>query len=172
MMIRLQGRARILPDAVNTDYIISSSRKRQTEDMDELKQYVFEDLPDLSGGAIQSGDVIVAGFDFGCGSAMEIAVDILMKSGIQCILAKSVARTYYRNATNAGLPIVIWETGCVREGDELTIKYGKKPTVNNESKNCMLECKPVPNFVTQVVRAGGLIEYKRKCGMPARGALE
>ncbi len=171
-MLTFTGRARVLPDAVNTDYIISSSRKRQIRDMDRLKQYVFEDLPGLPGGSIEPGDILVAGYDFGCGSAMEIAVDVLVASEVGCILARSSARTFYRNATNAGLALIIWEGGCVAEGDKLTVKYAQEPVVRNESKNAALQCSKVPGFITLVVQAGGLIHYVNSCGMPPRGCLQ
>jgi len=167
----MQGKARILPDAVNTDYIISSSRKRQIKDIDVLKNYIFEDLHGLSEDPIQPGDVLVAGEDFGCGSAMEIAVDVLKASEIKCILAKSFARTFHRNAANAGLPLLTWESGSVDEGDQLTIEYGPKPTVKNETKNIVLGTKAVPDFIVRLVRAGGLINYCNEHGMPPTGLL-
>ena len=97
-MIQFEGAAFCFGDDINTDYIIASRRKRDTLDVNILKQYIMEDIRpgffhELSGSAI-----LVAGENFGCGSAMEVAAQVVRGNNIPVILAKSFARSYYRNA--------------------------------------------------------------------------
>lgn len=168
--LHFSGRARILPDAVNTDYIISSRRKREIADLEGLAQYIFEDLPRPLDGPLMSGDVLVAGREFGCGSAMEVAVDVLKAAGVPCIIARSVARTFYRNAVNAGLPVILFSDGDVAEGDALGIVFDRHPVVANKTRGLLLTCRSVPSFAVSVVAEGGLLPYYSRYGMP-RGLL-
>ena len=170
MPMQLAGRARILPDAVNTDYIISSRRKREIADLERLAEYLFEDLPRPLNGPLIRGDVVVAGEDFGCGSAMEVAVDVFKVVGVPCIVARSVARNFYRNAINAGLPVILYSGGEVAEGDFLSIVFDRRPAVANRTSGSDLSCRSVPDFAVQVVAEGGLLPYYSRYGMP-RGRI-
>ena len=175
------GTARILPDNVNTDYIISSRRKRDASGPAELVPFIFEDLlPPLS-HPIQAGDIIVAGWNFGCGSAMEIAAEVLKAAGVKALVARSVARTFYRNAVNLGLPVLelaeqapgagvgtavpgaaAW---CV-EGDRLAVAFEVSTMdrdtpagVRNVTQGTFVPCLPPSRFAVELVRHGGLIPY-------------
>ncbi|MDB4892721.1 MAG: hypothetical protein JWL61_4576 [Gemmatimonadetes bacterium] len=162
MSIRLEGRARILGDDVNTDYIIASVRKRETIDPDVLKQYMLETLDPAFAASVQPGDIFVAGRNFGCGSAMEIAVTVPYAAGIRAVIARSFARTYYRNAINNGLVPVECDTGDIREGDRIVIELGALLIVRNETRHTVAEARPLPAHMLQILNAGGLVPFFRE----------
>lgn len=160
--MRLQGRARLLGDDVNTDYIIASIRKRETIDPQVLKQYMLETLDPAFAATVRPGDIFVAGRNFGCGSAMEVAVTVPYAAGVRAVIARSFARTYYRNAINNGLVPVECDTTDFREGDELTIDFGASPTVRNETRGTATPALPLPPHMLHILDAGGLVPYIRQ----------
>ena len=159
---RLTGRARLLGDDVNTDYIITSARKRETIDADILKHYMLETLDPSFAASVQPGDLLVAGSNFGCGSAMEVAVTVPCAAGIRAILAKSFSRTYYRNAINNGLIPVECDTSGIHEGDRLSIELGDTLTVHNETRGVTIAALPLPPHMLHILEAGGLVPYFRQ----------
>ena len=161
MHIRLEGRARLLGDDVNTDYIITSARKRETIDNDILKQYLLETIDPGFAASVLPGDILVAGRNFGCGSAMEVGVTVPYAAGIRAILARSFARTYYRNAINNGLIPVECDTGSIREGDRLVVDLATELTVHNETQGTTIGAHPLPMHMLRILDAGGLVPYFR-----------
>jgi len=152
----MTGRARVFGDDMNTDYIVTSRRKREGIDPRFLRRYIFEELDPAFAASVQAGDLIVAGKNFGCGSAMEVAVTALMGAGIRAVLARSFSRTYYRNAVNNGLLPVVCDTRGIREGDRVTV-HGS--VVRNETTGEMGEAEPLPQVMMEIIEAGGLVGY-------------
>ena len=157
----MRFRARVFGDDINTDYIIASRRKRDSLDPQVLRQYLFEEIAPQFAAGIQAEDAIVAGKNFGCGSAMEVAVTAVLGAGIRAVLARSFSRTYYRNAVNNGLLPVICDTSRIHEGDRLRIAGGE---VYNETTAETIVAEPLPQIMRAIIEAGGLVPYFRQHG--------
>jgi 3-isopropylmalate/(R)-2-methylmalate dehydratase small subunit len=166
------GRARVFGDDINTDYIVASTRKRDTLDEAELKRYLLEAVDPTFAGSVQPGDLIVGGANFGCGSAMEIAATVILAAGIKAVLAKSFARTFYRNAVNNALLPIECDTSTIREGDRLRIAFDDgQATVTIADRGETLAATPLAPLMAAVLSAGGLVPYVRSGGYGAnRGA--
>jgi len=160
----MTGRARVFGDDINTDYIITSRRKRDSIDPQVLRQYLFEEIDPRFAASVTPGDLIVAGKNFGCGSAMEVAVTAVLGAGIRAVLAHSFSRTYYRNAVNNGLLPVICDTSGIREGDQLSIISNDGMTVRNLTTGLTIAARPVPKIMMDILDAGGLVPYFRTHG--------
>lgn len=157
-MNAIEGRARRFGDNINTDYIITSRRKRENVDPQYLRCYLFEEIDSGFAGTIEEGDVIVAGSNFGCGSAMEVAVTAVLGAGIRAVIAASFSRTYYRNAVNNGLLPVTCETSGIREGDRLRIGAAE---VLNLTTGEAIPASELPPIMQAIIAAGGLVGYMR-----------
>lgn len=162
--LRLEGRARIVGDDVNTDYIITSRRKRDSLDPKVLRQYLLETVDPAFAASVRPGDILVAGKNFGCGSAMEVAATVVLGAGIPAVLATSFSRTYYRNAINNGLFPIVCETSRITEGDTLVIAADQDITVRNETTGQSVVAQSLPPIVRRIVMAGGLVPYFRQHG--------
>ena len=162
MTRELTGRARRLGEDVNTDYIISSTRKRDSIDENVLARYLFETLDPAFAASVQPGDILVAGRNFGCGSAMEIAVTVILAAGIRAVVAESFARTFYRNAINNGLIPVECVTTGIAERDKITVRLGDESVdVMHERSGAILTAQPIPPFMLEILECGGLVPYVR-----------
>ena len=163
--LTINGPARLVGADINTDYIISSRRKRVTIDPDALRLYIFEDYDAEFGQSLKPDDIIVAGKNFGCGSAMEVAVTVVRAAGISCVLAPSFARAYYRNAINNGLLPVVCDTSSIQEGDTLSIvSEGNDIYVTNTSRDISIGAASLSSMMIEILKTGGLTEYLRKHG--------
>ena len=165
MHIELRGRARRLGDDVNTDYIIASTRKRETLDESVLARYLLETVDPAFAASVRAGDVLVAGRNFGCGSAMEIAATVILAAGIKAVVAESFSRTFYRNAINNGLVPIQCETSDIVEGESLSIALdGGAATVTRLSTGETRAGAPMPEILLHILEAGGLVKYLRANG--------
>ena len=146
-------------DHVDTDVIIPA-RYLNIADFEELAEHAMEDIDLNFAPNVQKGDIIVAGRNFGCGSSREHAPMVLKVKGVQCIIADSFARIFYRNAINIGLPAleIGKEVEKIEAGDELEVNLtkGEMKIVN---KGLVINTKPLPEFVQKIADCGGLINY-------------
>lgn len=150
----------VFPDDINTDYIISSRRKKDTIDPQELVPYLMEDIRPGFAAELAPRSLLVAGENFGCGSAMEVAAQIIRAAGIGVIAAKSFARSYFRNAINNGILPVEIDTSFIREGDCVQVRMdGDTLTVTDETTRQSAVCPAPGGKVREILNAGGLVPY-------------
>ena len=154
------GVAHKFGDNINTDYIIASKRKRDTVDPHKLAQYLMEDIRPGFGPQVKGGDFLVAGSNFGCGSAMEIAPLVVMAAGIRAVIAKSYARSFYRNAINLGLLVLEAGTDPIDDGDNLDVD--QSGLIHNLTKGEKIRTRPFPSLIEEILDAGGIIAYMEK----------
>jgi len=160
--LKLRGKVHKYGDDVNTDVIIPA-RYLNVYDPAELAQHCMEDLDSEFLKRVKPGDIIVAGTNFGCGSSREHAPLAIKAAGISCVIARSFARIFYRNALNTGLPILECEEAVdkTRAGDVLEIELSTGEIVNI-TRGLTFKAKPFPDFMLQLIEAGGLIEYTKR----------
>ncbi len=152
-----QGKAFKYPDNVDTDVIIPA-RYLNTSDPNELALHCMEDIDGEFVKKVQTGDVIVAGWNFGCGSSREHAPLVIKTCGIGCVIAKSFARIFYRNAINIGLPILECEKACdeINEGDSVEIDFDTG-IIKNITTGKTYNAQPFPPFIKNIIKSGGLL---------------
>lgn len=162
--MRIKGSAIKLGDNINTDLIISGRYKFSITDIKELSGHIMEDIdPNFHTRIIPGKSIIVAGKNFGMGSSREQAPLVIKEAGIVAILAKTFARIFYRNAFNIGLLLVETDTDKIEESDSLDIDLDKG-TVKDLTKNLELQIKPLPKFMQELLREGGIVHYLKKYG--------
>ena len=165
MIIELEGRARVVGDDINADYIITSSRKRETIDASELRHYLLETIDPSFAASVREGDLLVAGRNFGCGSAMEVAATVILAAGIKAVLAYSFSRTFYRNAINNGLLPIECDTFAIREGDTVAVRLeGGRLEVRDLTRSESLTAGALPPIMAAILDCGGLVEAVRRYG--------
>ena len=159
-MVQFEGPAFCFGDDINTDYIIYSRRKRDTLDLNILKQYIMEDIRPGFFHELNGTTILVAGENFGCGSAMEVATQVVKGNNIPVILAKSFARSYYRNAINNGILIVEMDTSSIREKDLLRITMDDNGIlVEDLSNKLSVRCPGLRKELENIILSGGLIKF-------------
>ncbi|MCL6553610.1 MAG: 3-isopropylmalate dehydratase small subunit [Firmicutes bacterium] len=157
-----RGTAWRLGDHVDTDVIIPA-RYLVTVDPKVLAAHCFEDLDPTLASRIRPGDIIVAGENFGQGSSREHAPIAIKGLGVACVIARSYARIFFRNAFNIGLPLFECRDlpDVTETGDVLVVDAGTGRIVN-ETKGTTHQAAPLPEFMRRLVAAGGIIEYVRQ----------
>lgn len=158
-----EGRAHKIGDDINTDLIISSKHKRDSYDPKLMCTHLFEDLDPGLYSRIRQGDILVAGKNFGCGSSREHAAHVIREAGISCVLAKSFARIFFRNAINIGLPLIECNTDNIENGDRLVVDM-KAGTVVNLENGKEMKFGSLSPAIEGIFREGGLVNYLLKYG--------
>ena len=147
---------------INTDFIISGRYKFSITDMKELSHYLFEDIrPQFYKEIVPGKSIIVAGTNFGMGSSREQAPWVIKEAGINCVVAKSFARIFYRNCFNIGLPLIEADTDSLTEGDFLTIDY-LRGIIKNETNKLTVDFIGFDRFRTKLIACGGILNYLKK----------
>jgi 3-isopropylmalate dehydratase, small subunit len=154
-----QGKVWKFGDNIDTDAIIPA-RYLTTSDPAELADHCMEDADPKFVTRMKAGDIILGGENFGCGSSREHAPIAIKAAGISCVVAKSFARIFYRNAFNMGLPIFesreLFE--AIKEGEEITVDSASG-TITLASKNKTFSINPIPPFMEQLIADGGLMKH-------------
>ena len=157
-----KGKAFRYPDNVDTDVIIPA-RYLNTSDARELALHCMEDIDREFVKRVQPGDVIVAGWNFGCGSSREHAPLVIKTCGTGCVIAKSFARIFYRNAINIGLPILECEQAAqeIEAGHEVTVDFDTG-VITDVTTGKSYQAQPFPPFIQNSIRSGGLLNSLRE----------
>lgn len=166
----LRGKAHKFGDNIDTDVIIPA-RYLVTTDPQELAKHCMEPIAPNFPQRAKPGDIIVAGENFGCGSSREHAPLAIKGLGISCVIAKSFARIFYRNAFNIGLPVLECPEAVdeINDGDELEVNI-ETGEIRNLTTGKTYQAMPIPPFMREILNAGGLINYvRKKLGVEARG---
>ncbi len=158
----LRGRAWRFGDDVNTD-LIMPGKYLELVDPGEMAPHAMEGLDSGFAEKIKEGDIVVAGANFGCGSSREQAPLALKHAGVGAVVAESFARIFYRNAINVGLPALECPgaSEAFREGDNLEIDL-TAGVISNRDTGARLVIAPMPDFMVEVLKEGGLVPYMRK----------
>ncbi len=158
----LKGKVHKYGADVNTDVIIPARYLYLVEPGD-LAAHCMEDIDAEFLSKVKPGDIMVATTNFGCGSSREHAPLAIKASGISCVIAKSFARIFFRNAIDIGLPLLESAEAVdnIKAGDTVEVDLAKG-TIKNVSNGKVFTAKPYPDFMSQIIAAGGLIEHTRK----------
>ncbi|MBE5938568.1 MAG: 3-isopropylmalate dehydratase small subunit [Lachnospiraceae bacterium] len=160
--MKANGKVHKYGDNVDTDVIIPA-RYLNTPDAKELASHCMEDIDKEFVNKVNDGDIMVGGFNFGCGSSREHAPLAIKTAGISCVIAKTFARIFYRNAINIGLPILECEAAsdAIAAGDEVSIDFDTG-VITNITKGETYNAEPFPEFIQDIIKAGGLMASIRK----------
>ena len=160
--MKLAGKVWRYGDNIDTDVIIPA-RYLNIADRKELATHCMEDIDTEFVGKVNAGDIMVGGENFGCGSSREHAPMVIKESGIDCVIAKTFARIFYRNAINIGLPILECPEASegISAGDEVAIDFDTG-VITNETTGKSWQAQPFPEFIQEMMEAGGLVNSLTK----------
>ena len=155
--MKTQGHVFKYPDNVDTDVIIPA-RYLNTADAKELAKHCMEDIDPSYVTKAQPGDIMVAGWNFGCGSSREHAPLVIKTCGTGCVIAKSFARIFFRNAINIGMPILECEAAAeeIQAGDEVSIDFDTG-VISDLTTGKTYQAEPFPPFIQNIIQKGGLL---------------
>ena len=155
--MKTQGHVFKYPDNVDTDVIIPACYLN-TSDANELAKHCMEDIDTEYVKQMKPGDIMVAGWNFGCGSSREHAPLVIKTCGTGCVIAKSFARIFYRNAINIGMPILECEAAAeeIQAGDEVSINFDTG-VITNITSGKTYQAEPFPEFIQNIIKKGGLL---------------
>lgn len=155
--MKVKGFVHKYGDNVDTDVIIPA-RYLNTADHQELAAHCMEDIDASFTQKVKDGDIMVGGWNFGCGSSREHAPIALKASGIRCVIAKTFARIFYRNSINIGLAILECEEAAedINPGDTVSIDFDTG-LITNETKNKTYQAEPFPEFIKDIISKNGLM---------------
>ena len=159
----LKGKAFKFGDNISTDHITPGRLAHLRSNLPELAKHVLEDADPTFASRVKAGDFIVAGSNFGLGSSREHAPLVIKMAGVSAILAKSVARIFFRNAINLGLPVLICDSDKINDGDELEVDLAAG-TINDITNGNQLTFNQIPEVMLHILDEGGLIPYIKKYG--------
>ena len=156
------GKAIVYGDNVDTDVIIPA-RYLNTSDKKELASHCMEDLDKTFTSRVQAGDIMVAGYNFGCGSSREHAPIAIKESGISLVIARSFARIFYRNSINIGLAIIECDEAVdgIREGDKIEADLDNG-VIYNRTSGQSFKTQAFPEFIQKIIANGGLVASIQK----------
>lgn len=157
----LRGKVFKFGDNISTDLIVPGRLLHLRSNLPELAKHVLEDADPTFAQRVKEGDFVVGGNNFGLGSSREHAPLVIKMSGVSAILAKSVARIFFRNAINVGLPVLICATESISDGDELEVDLGLGK-INNLSNGTELSFSRMPEIMLNILNEGGLVAYIKK----------
>lgn len=155
----LHGKAWKVGHDVDTDLIIAA-RYLNSSDPEHLAAHCLEDLMPKLKEQVKTGDVLVAGRNFGCGSSREHAPVAIKHAGFSCVIAENYARIFYRNAINIGLPIIVAPEAArlIKEGDSLEVDPGNG-IIKNLTTGEQYKGEPFPAFMQEILEKGGVVPY-------------
>ena len=155
--MKAQGTVFKYGDNIDTDVIIPA-RYLNTQNPQELAAHCMEDIDKTFITRVQPGDIMVGGENFGCGSSREHAPLAIKTAGVSCVIAKSFARIFYRNAINIGLPILECPAAseAIANGDTVAVDFDTG-LITDETTGQTFEAAPFPSFIQKIITAGGLL---------------
>jgi 3-isopropylmalate/(R)-2-methylmalate dehydratase small subunit len=159
----LHGKAFKFSDNISTDHIVPGRLAHLRSNLPELAKHVLEDADPAFASRVKPGDFVVAGSNFGLGSSREHAPLVIKMAGVSAVLAKSVARIFFRNAINLGLPVLVCDTDKINDGDELEVDMAAG-TIKDLTSGTRLTFTPIPPFMSCILSEGGLMPYTKKYG--------
>lgn len=150
------------PDNVDTDVIIPA-RYLNTPNAQELARHCMEDIDADFTNRVKPGDIMVAGWNFGCGSSREHAPLAIKTAGVSCVIAKTFARIFYRNSINMGLPILECPEACdaISDGDVVSVD-ADTGAITDETTGAVFHAQPFPPFIQEIINEGGLVARTKK----------